>query len=422
VRRIYLFAFVQLIFLTACGGGSGNGLLSGGTGGTGGTGSGQTIASAGPNVVSVTVDTGPAGLGSNTTFNIPYISVMVCVPGSTTNCQTIDHIEVDTGSYGLRVISSVLNSAIFSGLPQEATASNVPIVECTQFGDGFSWGSMRLADITVSSEKAASVPMQVIGDPNYPTIPTACSNTGPQEDTVAQFGANGILGVGPFPDDCGSACTTGNGVGFYYACPTGGGTCTATAILEAQEAANPVATFTTDNNGVILELPSVPDAGALTATGALVFGIGTQSNNALGSATVLTTDDIGEISITYNNVAYPTSFIDSGSNLNFIDPGSITVCGTSPNQVLCPSTEVSTSATPTGINGATSTVKFNIGDANTLFSNNPSFTAFNNVAAPSPDTTKKTFDFGLPFFYGRNVFTAIQGKNTSGGMGPYFAY
>lgn len=429
MRRIFLFAFIQLIALTACGGSSGNGLLSSGTSGTGtggtgtGSGSGQTIASAAANVATVTVDAGPAGVGNNTTFNIPYISVTVCAPGSTTNCQTIDHIEVDTGSYGLRVISSVLNSAIFSGLSQEMTAAKVPIVECTQFSDGFSWGSMRLADITISGEKAASIPVQVIGDPNYPNIPTPCSSTGAEEDTVAQFGANGILGVGPFPDDCGSACTTGNGGGIYYACTTGaGGTCTATAILETQETANPVATFTTDNNGVILELPSVPDAGALTATGALVFGIGTQGNNALGSATVLTTDDVAEISITYNNVVYPTSFIDSGSNFNFIDPGSITVCGTTPNQVLCPSTEISTSATPAGINGVTSTVKFNIGNANTLFNNNPSFTAFDAVAAPSADAKKQTFDFGLPFFYGRNVFTAIQGKNTSGGMGPYFAY
>jgi hypothetical protein len=295
-------------------------------------------------------------------------------------------------------------------------------VECTQFGDGFSWGSMRLADVAISGEKAASVPVQVMGDPNYPTIPAACSSTGPEEDTVAAFGANGILGVGPFTDDCGTACTTGNGVGFYYACPTGGGACAATAVLESQEAANPVAGFTTDNNGVIVELPTVADAGSPTATGALVFGIGTQGNNALGGAAVLTTDESGEISITYNNVSYPTSFIDSGSNLNFIDPGALAACGTSPNQLLCPSTEVSTSATPAGLNGTQSTVKFNIGDAPTLFNNNPSFTAFDNVAAPSSDPLKKTFDFGLPFFYGRNVFTAIEGRNTSGGMGPYFAY
>jgi hypothetical protein len=421
VRRIYLLAFIPLIFLAACGG-SGGLLSTGDTGGTGGGGTGQTIASAAANVVTISVDAGPPGVGADTTFNIPYISVTLCAPGSTTNCQTIDHIEVDTGSYGLRVFSSVLTSKLFLALPQEATAANVPILECTQFGDGFSWGSMRLADVSISGEKAASVPMQVMGDPNYPTIPTACSSTGPEEDTVAAFGANGILGVGPFADDCSSQCTTGNGIGFYYACPTGGGACAPTAVLESQEAANPVTGFTADNNGVIVELPPVADAGATTATGALVFGIGTQGNNALGSAAVLTTDETGEISITYNNVSYPTSFIDSGSNLNFIDPGTLAACGTSPNQLLCPGTEVSTSATPVGLNGTQSTVTFNIGDAPTLFNNSPSFTAFDNVAAPSSDPLKKTFDFGLPFFYGRNVFTAIEGKNTSGGMGPYFAY
>src|SRR5438552_17467314 len=110
VRRIYLLALIQLTFLAACGG-SGGGLLSSES-------SGQTIASAAANVVTISVDAGPAAAGGGA-FNIPYISVTICAPGSTTNCQTIDHIEVDTGSYGLRVISSVLNSAIFSGLPQE---------------------------------------------------------------------------------------------------------------------------------------------------------------------------------------------------------------------------------------------------------------------------------------------------------------
>ncbi|MGG2367973.1 DUF3443 family protein, partial [Salmonella enterica] len=38
-------------------------------------------------------------------------------------------------------------------------------------------------------------------------------------------------------------------------------------------------------------------------------------------------------------------------------------------------------------------------------------------------TGTNTFDWGLPFHYGRSVYTAIEGKNTSdGGMGPYFAF
>jgi hypothetical protein len=34
----------------------------------------------------------------------------------------------------------------------------------------------------------------------------------------------------------------------------------------------------------------------------------------------------------------------------------------------------------------------------------------------------RSFDFGLPFFYGRSVFTAIQGRSAGGFTGPYFAY
>ena len=33
------------------------------------------------------------------------------------------------------------------------------------------------------------------------------------------------------------------------------------------------------------------------------------------------------------------------------------------------------------------------------------------------------FDWGLPFFFGRNVFVAIQGQSTRpGGTAPYWAY
>ena len=48
----------------------------------------------------------------------------------------------------------------------------------------------------------------------------------------------------------------------------------------AQQVVNPVTKFAVNNNGVIVQLPPVTTSAA-SATGTLVFGIGTQSNNTL---------------------------------------------------------------------------------------------------------------------------------------------
>ena len=114
----------------------------------------------------------------------------------------------------------MLNTTLLNALPQEKTPTfGIPIAECTVFGDGYSWGSMRTADLTIASEKAAGVPIQVIGDPATPTTPSDCQQKGQAENTVSQFGANGILGVGPFPQDCGNACADGTPPTWYYSCP-----------------------------------------------------------------------------------------------------------------------------------------------------------------------------------------------------------
>jgi hypothetical protein len=64
-------------------------------------------------------------------------------------------------------------------------------------------------------------------------------------------------------------------------------------------------------------------------------------------------------------------------------------------------------------------VSFNISNIANL---SGSFSAFDNVAAPQIAGGSQSFDFGLPFFYGRNVFVAIEGAVTSGGVGPYDAF
>ena len=38
------------------------------------------------------------------------------------------------------------------------------------------------------------------------------------------------------------------------------------------------------------------------------------------------------------------------------------------------------------------------------------------------DQTRAASTWGLPFFFGRTVFTAIEGQTTPGGVGPYFAF
>jgi hypothetical protein len=173
------------------------------------------IATAGPpNVEPVTIDAGPSGL-SPTAVNTPFVSVTVCVPG-TSDCQTIDHVEVDTGSVGLRLIASVVTVA----LPAEKDASNNPLAECLQFADGTSWGSVVTADISMptSGEAAKGVNVQLIGASAAGSPPSAC--TGTAENTVDSFGANGIIGVGPFSNDCNISgdCTPGSQSANYYYC------------------------------------------------------------------------------------------------------------------------------------------------------------------------------------------------------------
>jgi hypothetical protein len=77
-------------------------------------------------------------------------------------------------------------------------------------------------------------------------------------------------------------------------------------------------------------------------------------------------------------------------------------------------------ATNTGANGATSSATFSVANAADLFNNNPNATAFLELAGPNPFPS--SFDWGLPFFFGKNVFTAISGDSTPGGDGPYVAY
>jgi hypothetical protein len=393
--------FLTAIFVTACGGS--------------GSSHQNSIASSANNVQAITVNSGPAGDYPNGVFT----SVTVCVPSST-NCQTINGILVDTGSYGLRLLSSTGGGALTLPLPHQTATDSNPIGECAPFVTGLTWGPVATADITISGEKASDIPVQVI-DGTFATLPSECANFGvPEQDTLSGqngLSANGILGIGPAVQDCGTQCTqTGSAnPGLYYDCA--GATCTVMAEALSQQVQNPVAAFAADNNGVVVELPSLSNP-APSLTGSLVFGIGTESNNALSNATVFPIDVNVEINTTFKGQQYP-AFIDSGSNgLFFLDSNTTSLPPCPDNSSFyCPGSNSSLSATPSATGGASESVKFTIGDADSMFSESSAF-VFPTLGGPNPGT----FDWGLPFFFGRNVYVAINGKSTPGGQGPYWAF
>jgi hypothetical protein len=372
----------------------------------------------GNNVVAVIVDEGPIPT-TNPTANTLYTSVTVCFPGSAVNCQTIDHIQVDTGSYGLRILAPVFNTTL--NLPLQLASNGNTLVQCTQFVDGYSWGPVVLADIKVGGETAASVPIQSIGDSRFPTVPADCSATGTAEDTVAAFGANGILGIGPFELDCPVCETTVVSPGIYYACTSTA--CTGTTVAAASQVPNPVTRFAKDNNGTIIQLPSVANAGAATVSGTLTFGIDTQSNNASGTESVFTVDQSAELIIVFNGTNWTQSFIDSGSNgIYFTD--SIVLCTTTNlTTFYCPASNLTLPVTIQGQNGVmTNNMTFVVGNALTMLSNPAAanYGAFPLLAGSNPNP--QSFDFGLAFFYSRRVATAIEGATTTVGTGPYVAF
>ena len=175
----------------------------------------QSIATTGPpNVEPLIVDGGPSGLPTRA-VNVPFISVRICVPGTTT-CQTIDHVVVDTGSVGLRLMASVVTIS----LPALTDLSSRPLAECLQFASGTTWGSVATADLTlpISGESARGVNVQLIGASSVGSPPSGCA--GMAINTVETFGANGIIGVGPFVNDCNATgeCEPAVQSANYYYC------------------------------------------------------------------------------------------------------------------------------------------------------------------------------------------------------------
>lgn len=394
--KIVIVLLLVLMALAGCGGGGGSGSPGPAVGGA---------PAAGSNVLSVTVN-GSLCSGNPAYPNEPCVSVTICAPGTTT-CQTINDILLDTGSTGLRIF----NQAVTVPLAQVASGSGL-LAECVNFGDGTSlWGPVQMANVVLGNEPAVQIPIQVVNQ-NFGTPSNLCTSPNSTPATSpAEANFNGILGVGLFAQDSGQ----------YFSCSgtASGSACTVTAPTAA--VANPVSSLPTDNNGVIVQLPAVPANGAGSASGSLILGIGTQSNNIPSGVTTYGADQRAEFTTTFNGIRY-ASFLDTGSNgLFFPSPSAaqLPACP-SPNAVwFCPpaANGFSASATNTGAGGSPSgVVSFLIGNATSLFST--SNQVFGNLGGGGVNS----FDWGLPFFFGRSVYVGIDGTSSSLGTGPYWAY
>jgi hypothetical protein len=434
IRRLVIAAIALTI--AACGGGGGGGGSSGGGGGTTSTSSSSALSSSSSsssssaalsNFTTITIDGGPSSL-SYSTANVPYVSVTLCVPGTTT-CQTIDHIILDTGSVGLRIEREALNAPMLAGLPAVLDSlSATPLAQCYQYVDGYVWGSVRTGDFSIGGESVSGMPFQVIADNGvYSTVPSACSSAGGTfHNSIEEFGAKGILGIGMSTVDCGSSCANGTAIApRYYRCNTAD--CqTPTTIATTAQIPNPVARFAVNNNGTVIDLPQPSGLGARTLSGTLYFGIGTQTNNRLGTASVLPTTMSARFTATYKGTALSNSFLDSGTNFLGFPDAAITSCTGALAGFYCAGQTLSLSAVLS--NGSVSrNVTLTLNDTQTLAqTNNTALVGLGGDPARFGDFDQtaltNSFDFGLPFYFGRRVYTGINGRTAETYTGPFVAF
>ncbi len=351
--------------------------------------------------------------------NVPCVSVTICSPSSPTTCQTINNILLDTGSFGLRIFSSLITVSL-----TQVSSVGKSIAECALFGIGATWGPVQQAMVTLGGETSTSMPIQTILDASQAqaTFPVSnlCASNAPNT-TPAAAGYNGILGVGPFAYDCGS---TGCSNPTYYGCL--GGTCTSTsaiALYPSKQVINPVYALSQDNNGVILALPGVNVPGATSDNGTFIMGIGTQSNNTATGLNAFPMNSYMNFTTNFNGVSMPDSFIDSGTNTySFPYVNGMNNCAVNKGW-YCPNSPACYTTTMVGSTGTPSlTNNFRVDGADSVFSSGVLIAP--TVATGLPAGITDTFDWGLPFFLGHAVYVGFQGRTATGISitGPYWAF
>jgi hypothetical protein len=369
----------------------------------------STPPAAEPNVLPFSVGAGLCASVPNT----PCVAVTICQSG-TNNCQTIDNLQIDSASVGLRVFRSLLNFQ-----PQLVASGGGTLTRCEPFAGGDSvWGPVAMVDLKMGGEPAVRVPVELIDFDFAPAPPQCSAQQTTQDVNPTQMGVNGIIGLSLLTEDCGPACASVANNGAYFSCANG--SCQPTTTTTQIQ--NPIALLPADNNGMILQTQGIPPAGATGATGQLILGIGTRPNNQPKGITALpatSNDSYAAVSTTSGSVNNMPAIFDSGTSyLTF--PTNLPACGGQLSEYLCPPSTESLTATVSGSGGTpTLNVTFQVGNALTLFQSNSRYGAFDDVGSPAL-TSDNIFIYGFSFFYGRSIYFGIEGASSPLGQGPYF--
>jgi hypothetical protein len=342
---------------------------------------------------------------------------MVCTPGSSSDCQVIDHILVVSYLTGLRILADALDPGgtlpAGGAVPVPVTIGGNPLRECMVY-DGYAWGSVATADVYLGGYMLSSLPIQLIGDTASGAAPSDCAATGSDFGLVPSLGANGILGINSFASnyDCPS-CATAAQATTYYSCPSGE-SCASTAVPLAGQLVNPISQVPAYNNGAILAVDAPAATGSKSATGTLTLGIDIDGTNQLGTTPLLTVSSIGGFTTSFAGTVY-TSYISSAATANYFPSSTITLCDDS--NFYCPATPLTETATLIGANNTQVVETFAVTNADVDF-DNADFSALPGLSGPY----SANFIWGVPFFYGKSVYLLYAGQTVAGVTGPAIGF
>lgn len=326
-------------------------------------------------------------------INIPTVSLVVCLPGNASLCRRIDHILLDTGSSGLRIFRNVLPFD-----PPPLSWEGRSVYECLPFGTANLWGQLGAIDVRLGREPfLRSLPVQIMGRNPVRSLqhilPPTCAQKVPDRPEETFAGFNGILGIAPQRYD----------FGFDYLCEKSH--CSLWAPSVPFQVPNPVMLLPEDNNGVVLSFPRTPSNGNGPISGELRFGIWTQADNRIPSAsTTYFLDGTGSLRALSGLSRIPVR-IDSGTNFSLM-PSSYWRFPSCPQPIssfACPPEPTVFPLLIQGDSGPSmGLVALSVRDARVILEKNSS--VLPGILYKGKDSPFPMIELGLPFFLGRTIY------------------